>query len=59
MGRSAFMALLEYMGILASFMLVLYLVGKLVQFGHNRVGHPYRGVNNGKKNTSEKRVALN
>ena len=53
------MTLLEYMGILASFMLVLYLVGKLVQFGHNRMGHPYRGVNNGKKNTSEKRVALN
>ena len=50
------MTLLEYMGILALFMLVLYLVGKLVQLWHDRDRHPYRGMNSGKNNTSEKRV---
>ena len=50
------MTLWEYMGLLVSFMLALYLVGKLVQFQHDRYGHRHRGVTNEKKNTSRKRV---
>lgn len=50
------MTLIEYVGILTAFMLVLHLVGKLVQNTHENFRYPGRGVRNGKKHTPPKRV---
>ena len=50
------MTLIEYLGILTAFMLVLHLVGKLVQNTHENFRYPDRGVRNGKKHTPPKRV---
>lgn len=50
------MTLIEYLGILTAFMLVLSLVGKLVQNMHENFRYPDRGVRNGKKHTPPKRV---